>query len=227
MEDVDTARATVSGYFSAFNVMDSDRDIILPGAFKQSISQRGPKSQTNRKVAFLYMHDWKSPVGRLTELEEDGYGLKFVAEMGQTQIAKETLQNYEDGILREHSIGFRYIPDRMKYDENQDAYLISELNLFEGSAVLFGANEFTPVLEIRKDADPHTVCEEMTAEVERMIKAMRTAGELDTYSLEMQLRVLAEKYFSYIDALIGTQPEVSTVAAVDDTKRFILNFLNK
>ena len=38
VKDVDVKEGIVSGYFSAFGIVDSDGDIMMPGAFKRSIS---------------------------------------------------------------------------------------------------------------------------------------------------------------------------------------------
>jgi phage head maturation protease len=44
IKDVDGKKGIVTGYFSDFNSIDSDGDIIKPGAFQKSISQNGPQS---------------------------------------------------------------------------------------------------------------------------------------------------------------------------------------
>ena len=53
IKDVDTKSRIVAGYFSAFNNVDSDGDLIKPGAFTKSINERGPGSSSNRKMKVL------------------------------------------------------------------------------------------------------------------------------------------------------------------------------
>jgi len=48
IKDVDGRKGIVTGYFSDFNSIDSDGDIIKPGAFTKSISQNGPSSAKPR-----------------------------------------------------------------------------------------------------------------------------------------------------------------------------------
>ncbi|MDU9400611.1 capsid and scaffold [Pseudomonas phage PotUPM1] len=58
------------GYASVFGVVDSDGDIMLPGAFKNALA-----SQT-RKVSMFFNHRaWEIPVGKWEHLEEDSKGL--------------------------------------------------------------------------------------------------------------------------------------------------------
>ena len=43
IKDIDGKKGIVTGYFADFNSIDSDGDIIRPGAFSKSISEWGPK----------------------------------------------------------------------------------------------------------------------------------------------------------------------------------------
>ncbi len=45
VKDVDTKQGVVTGYFSAFGNVDSDGDIMMPGAFKRSIQDWGPEGK--------------------------------------------------------------------------------------------------------------------------------------------------------------------------------------
>ena len=134
---------TVSGYLSIFNVVDSDSDMIVKGAFAKSITERGPESATNRKIAFLWQHDMKQPLGRMTVLKEDNTGLYFEAKLDDIPEADRALTQLLSGSLNQFSIGFSYVWDKMEYDEALDAFVCKEINLFEGSVVTLGANEYT------------------------------------------------------------------------------------
>jgi HK97 family phage prohead protease len=74
IKDIDSKEGIVKGYFSAFNVKDSDGDIIVPGAFKKSIEERGPKS-TQPRIKWFIDHDPTQVPGVLKDLFEDDYGL--------------------------------------------------------------------------------------------------------------------------------------------------------
>ncbi len=57
---------TFEGYASLFNREDLGRDIVLPGAFGESLAQRGA-----RGIKLLYQYDANQPIGVWTTLQED------------------------------------------------------------------------------------------------------------------------------------------------------------
>ena len=73
IKDIDPVQGIVTGYFSAFGIVDSDGDMMMPGAFKRSIQDWGPKGKG--RVKHLYNHDPGQPLGLIKELDEDNYGL--------------------------------------------------------------------------------------------------------------------------------------------------------
>lgn len=133
----------VSGYLAVFGVKDSDDDVLIKGCFAKSLTDRGPASTTNRKIAFLWQHDMKQPIGRFTELKEDGYGLYFEAEIDDFELGNRVITQLKSGTLNQFSIGYNYVWDKMEYDENLGAFIVKEVMLFEGSVVTMGANEWT------------------------------------------------------------------------------------
>lgn len=153
--DLDEGSRQVKGYFSSFDTIDSDRDVIRKGAFSKSINERGPQSSGNRKIAHLRNHDWEQQIGRLDELGEDSKGLYFVSTLGRSSKGEDAFRDYQDGILIEHSIGFNYIPSKMQEVKEsplheQGHWEINEVKLWEGSGVTFGANSLTPVIDVAK-----------------------------------------------------------------------------
>jgi len=130
--DIDEGSRKVKGYFSDFDTIDSDRDIIRKGSFKRSIDARGPKSEGNRKIAHLRNHDWNQSIGFINELTEDSKGLGFVSTLGRSTKGNDALLDYQDGILREHSIGFAYVKGKIEKVEDDtlgDYHNVTELNI--------------------------------------------------------------------------------------------------
>ena len=64
------AGPVIAGYACLFGVVDLGRDMVLPGAFRESLARRGPSG-----VRLLYQHDPAEPIGVWTELAEDARGL--------------------------------------------------------------------------------------------------------------------------------------------------------
>ena len=162
VKDMDERKRTVSGYFASFDTVDSDNDVIRQGAFSKSIQEIGPESQGNRRIAHLRNHDLDRQIGKILELREDEKGLFFVSQMGTSTEGEDAFRDYQDGILREHSIGFNYISDKMEWindirQEEGGYWSLTELKLLEGSAVTFGANSLTPVIDIQKGENTNSV----------------------------------------------------------------------
>lgn len=203
VKDIDEGSRKVVGYLSAYNVVDSDGDLIRPGSAAKSIAERGPNATTNRRIAFLRMHDWNKQIGKFLELSEDETGLKFVGQMGRSTEGEDALRDYQDGIIREHSIGFRYVDGKIDYLEDEGYYEIKEINLFEGSAVTLGANEFTPTIDVAKGLDKKEIIRTLSEEMGAITKALRNGKGTDErlYNLEMRLSVLNQKYSNFFEAL--------------------------
>ena len=199
--DVDTSSRKVAMYLAHFGNIDSDNDMIVKGAFSKSLQERGVESASNRKIAFLRHHDWKMQIGKFVELKEDENGLYAIGELGNSTIGNDALCDYQDGIIREHSIGFKYIQDKLKWLEDSTmekggSWLVSEVALWEGSAVTFGANEKTPVLEIGKSLGNKTeIITSITSEMETIVKALGNNSRTDEslYSLEMRHKFLSSQ----------------------------------
>jgi HK97 family phage prohead protease len=144
VKDVDSKQGIVTGYFSAFGMVDSDGDIIMPGAFKRSIQDWGVEGK--QRIKHLLNHDPSKPLGKLTTLKEDGYGLYYESKVGTHQLGKDFVKMVESGLITEHSIGFRTLREQ----KNDTANEIHEVMLFEGSSLTaWGANEHTPMLGIK------------------------------------------------------------------------------
>lgn len=141
---VDFEKRTVSGYLAAFNNRDLSGDILMKGCFAKSLQEHGVASASHRKIAYLWQHDLSEPIGRFTKLEEDDYGLYFEAIVDDTERGNQALKQYASGTLNQHSIGFSYVSDKMRYVEEDDAWVVAEVVLYEGSVVTIGANENTP-----------------------------------------------------------------------------------
>lgn len=65
------ASGVFEGYASLFNRADMAHDVVLPGAFRKSLAERGAGG-----VRMLFQHDPAHPIGVWEHLEEDALGLK-------------------------------------------------------------------------------------------------------------------------------------------------------
>lgn len=125
------ADGTFTGYASRFGVVDLGRDLVLPGAFRESIARRGTKS-----IKLLFQHDPAEPIGVWLELREDMSGL-FVRGRILPEIARgrEVLALMRAGALDGLSIGFRAVEGRS--DPRTGIRRLSKIDLWEISVVTF------------------------------------------------------------------------------------------
>lgn len=144
VKDVDAKQGIVSGYFSAFGNVDSDGDIMMPGAFQRSIQDWGPEAKG--RIKHLMNHDPSQPLGKILELKEDAYGLFYRSQIGKHRLGQDFIKMVESDLIKEHSIGFRTLREQKSNDANE----IHEVMLFEGSSLTaWGANEATPLINLK------------------------------------------------------------------------------
>jgi len=138
VEDVDVESRIVKGYFSTFGVRDSDNDIIKSGAYSKTIAESGPEG--SNRIQHLWQHNPMQPLGKPKALFEDDMGLNFETQVSDTSYGIDALKLYRDEVINEHSVGFEIVKEH--YSEEEQANLITEIKLWEGSSVTWGANQY-------------------------------------------------------------------------------------
>lgn len=150
-QEVDIESRTVKGYLAVFGIPDTYRTVAVKGCFAKSIQERGPQSQSKQKIAYLWQHDPRDPIGQFTVLQEDDYGLYFEAVLDEVPSGERALRQIKSGTINQFSYGFDYIWDKMEYEEVRDVVLMYEVNLMEGSPVTFGSNAETYAIRSKQD----------------------------------------------------------------------------
>jgi HK97 family phage prohead protease len=208
IKDVDAKKGIVTGYFSAFNIKDSDGDIILPGSFKRSIEEWQPKG----RIKHLLNHDPRQPLGKITELREDSYGLYYESQIGKHNLGQDFIKMVESDLVKEHSIGFNIKGQRKAENANE----IYDIVLYEGSSLTsWGANEYTPLLGLKTSDDRV----QRIKRLEKFIKHSDATDEtIELLMLEIkQLNQLVEDLSSQpASEEEPTEPKVDTAKAVKD-----------
>ena len=188
--------------------------MIMKGAFTKSIQEHGVESNSNRKISHLAFHDVTRPVGNLVVLKEDDKGLYFESEMGTHDEGENALRMYKDGIIKEHSIGFNYIQDKTNFIEVESEkttnpvvqniggyWSLTEVKLWEGSFVTFGANSETPNLtNIKSQDDINNVLESLKERMETFIKALKDGNYSERYNnlFEVELMQITKQFESLV-----------------------------
>lgn len=119
------------GHASLFNKVDLGRDVVLRGAFADSLGRRGASG-----VKMLFQHDPAQVIGVWNEIREDERGL-FVRGRLLPDVAKarEVLALMREGALDGLSIGFRTVTARR--DRRSGIRRLQKIDLWEISVVTF------------------------------------------------------------------------------------------
>ena len=142
IKDVDSKLGDVEFYFANFGSRDSDNDVILAGAYEKTI-----KENTNR-IKHIKNHNISIPVGKLQTLYTDTLGAVAQSMLSKSTAGRDTLIEYEEGIITEHSQGFQVIKE--DFNESESWNEIKEVKLWEVSSLTgWGANENMPVIGLK------------------------------------------------------------------------------
>jgi uncharacterized protein len=128
-------------YAATFGNVDHHDDIIVKGAFLDSLTKRMPK--------LAYQHNTNLLPGKITNAVEDSKGLLVTGEFINTPIGDQAYEEVKTGVINQMSIGF----SASEVDFKDDIRLLKKIELFEVSFVTFPANEQAVVTDVKDIAD--------------------------------------------------------------------------
>jgi len=216
-KDVDMSKRTVQVIPNTFYWYDSDGDVLIKGATMKSIADRGPDSKAPGKIKNVYAHDLKVQIGRPTLMDErivDNMNCQYAeSEILNTTKGNDTLIEYQEGVIDNHSLGFQYLASGLELvtaDDNswtkwlstlmnpQDAedagymFIVSEIKQFEWSPVAFGANELTPYLGV-KSGNKDGMALKVMERIDLLGKQLRFGRQSDETMYGYELEILQLK----------------------------------
>lgn len=214
--DADEKAGIVKGYASIFNNIDSDNDIIRPGAYRKSISETG------HRVKYLYQHDMNKPIGKMRMMQEDDKGLMFEAEIAKTTLGKDVMELIRSGILTENSVGIMPLRKEMNAEGQREIY---EVRLFEVSAVTLAANDEAKIMDYKGNYDPEKILDRY----DRVAKLIRKGNISDDLGFALEgeiykLKSLFETITQPADTEATEPMEVKDQSL--DVYNYIINSLN-
>ena len=177
--DADEKAGIIKGYGSYFGNKDSDNDVIAKGAYKKTIAENGDR------VKYLYQHDMNQPIGKMTELYEDEKGLVFVAEIAKTQLGNDVVQLMKSGVITENSVGIMPIQKNNKGDYRE----ITEVKLYEISAVTLAANDQAKILDVKGNID----VDKLSKRYDNLSKLIRKGNISDEMGFAIEAEILKLK----------------------------------
>jgi HK97 family phage prohead protease len=190
------------GHASTFGNRDLGGDIVVSGAFKKTLKQKGPSG-----VKMLLDHDPRQRIGVWTHMEEDEKGLYVKGKLlVEKQIGKEAYIDLKAGALDSMSIGFRTVD--WAFDGRRKARMLKELDLVEISLVTFPMNEAAKVAGVKSVS-------EMTI---REVEAALESGTLPPLSSKQAKALLACGYKAL---------QAERDAGTEDEANFMREFLSR
>lgn len=141
-------------YGAVFNNVDHDYDVIVPGAFTNTI----PRIKSGR-VPLYDGHGRKvsDVIGHLFDAEEDDFGLLCMARISEAPSAQDAKQKILDGSVSAFSIGYDSIVEQYERREEYPIPIrvLKEVRVWEISAVPIPANDEARLVSIKSRAVPH------------------------------------------------------------------------
>lgn len=159
--------STFEGYANAFNNIDSYGEIVVPGAFADTLVQF-------LSVGFIggLNHNWDEPIGKPTGAREDAKGLFVQGKISATDHGNDCMILLKDGVIKKMSIGYRvkgaeYLDtaeDVANYWKEQNyapspddiaaaqygARLLTKILLYEFSPVTVPANSLADITTVKR-----------------------------------------------------------------------------
>lgn len=210
--DIDTSKKQVKIAIAETESVDHDGDLIVPTAAVKSMKERGP--QGSNEIWHLLDHTTNS-FSALSKFSEMGMYDKYIGGISNYKDSfawrEVAWPLYESGDFTQHSIGFKTV----KAVEKKDYREIQEITLFEGSAVLWGANPYTPTLAVMKSLGIDPEHDDLPSQIERLIKGIRF-GKYEDEShkslIEIELERIKDRVLNVIKS---TKPELKSTLPED------------
>ena len=179
--DVDSEQRRVKAVWARCGNIDLDNDIIVPEAFTKTLAERGPSGKNLIWSLVDHCADMNNVIGKPEQIYVENDMLIAITPIVETEKGEDIIKMYEAGLINQHSIGFSTMKSNV---DKEGVRTITELKLYEGSAVLWGANPETPTLGFKGEMTIKDKKQELSNRLERLIKSFKGGRFTDeTFSL--------------------------------------------
>lgn len=139
---------TFKGYASTFGNVDRGGDVIVQGAFADSINEM---KQSGDFLPAIWQHSSDTPVGIYTAFDEDVKGLLVEGKLpkADTFVSGRVIPQMKIGSVRKLSIGYSVWMDGGSFEIRDDVRYIKKLKLWEVSLVTIPMNNEANITEIK------------------------------------------------------------------------------
>ena len=142
-KNLSSSDSIIHGYASVFNVVDNHNDVVIRGAFQDSIKE----FEAGKIIPILWQHYQDRPIGLIEKIEEDDHGLYISGRiLNDVTQGKEAMSLIKSQVICGFSIGYNVSNYKLDYDT--DIRLIYKIDLWEISVVTFPANAETLITAV-------------------------------------------------------------------------------
>lgn len=145
VKGIDKGKRTADIAFATYNNIDRGKDILRPGAFKKSWTER--KSD----IRFFLNHDPSQAPGKALDFYDDTNQAVAKAYLGTHTLGEDTLKMMDEGIITDASFGFRTEKKNMIDVKGETVRELLEVNQREFSVLTdWGMNPLSKVRSVSK-----------------------------------------------------------------------------
>lgn len=143
---------TIEGYFSTYEkTPDSYGDIILPGAFTETIKKR---EATGHPFPLCFNHDFDKIIGVVDSIEEKEHGPYMRGHFLDTELAQDVRKFIKSGAVYQFSFAYDVLEGRKPNSEEKSngvLNVLAKLDVFEVSVVTVPANLNAVITDVKSD----------------------------------------------------------------------------
>jgi HK97 family phage prohead protease len=197
---------TVRGYAAVFNNKDLGGDVILPGAFADSL-------RTHGLPLILFQHKVEDvPVGTCVDAKEDRRGLHITAELPKDDefVRGRLVPQLRRRGLKGMSIGYRALETEKRKEDG--ARLLKRIRLFECSFVSMPMNPQAGVETIKTMSS-----EELAHTLEQLSRAAREITALARLEPVSELADFTKSVKAFVDEVRRDRPQLRDPIARAET----------
>lgn len=202
---------------SVFNNVDSVGDIVVPGAFKDTLAAWKAKGDP---IPVIWSHQHANPdahIGTVLEAEEKPEGLWVKAQLDLADddgtplpFAQKVNRLLKGRRVTQFSFAYDVLDGGMVKNDGESVFELRKLDLFEVGPTLVGANSETDLIAAKSLGDVATALRD----VARQAKAGRVLSASNEAGLKAALTSIADGVAS-IEAILAAASDASKAHPVD------------
>lgn len=152
-KDAAAGDGVLVGYASTFGNVDKGGDVVVPGAFAETI--RDLKASNGIPLLADHVASTASVLGTIYDAKEDARGLVIWARFSSVPTAQEVRTKLREGHLSKLSIGYETLEEAYDERDGNRVRLLRKVKLWETSVVVFPMNPAASVSRVKAlDTEP-------------------------------------------------------------------------